>query len=228
MSNLRRLTGPSNFRAALGCALGLAVVLVWTPAKAGDDDDAPDTKFFRSILEGIGLQHDDNNGINYQERAPLVIPPSRMLPPPETDAATKNPNWPVDPEVKRERQVKAAERSKAHNGAEMDDQARALRPDQLKSGPNTNSARDQGAMGEDKSASVFKPSELGYKGGLWNNIFGKDQDSARFTGEPPRASLTDPPPGYQTPSPDQPYGKGNENVTPKAFDYKNDRATQNN
>ena len=73
----------------MGCALGLAVVLAWTPAKAGDDDDAPDTKFFRSILEGIGLQRDDNNGITYQERAPLVIPPSRMLPPPETDVATQ-------------------------------------------------------------------------------------------------------------------------------------------
>ena len=29
---------------------------------------------------------------------------------------------------------------------------------------------------------------------------------ATFTGEPQRADLTDPPPGYLTPSPDQPYG----------------------
>ncbi len=34
----------------------------------------------------------------------------------------------------------------------------------------------------------------------------KKEQYATFTGEPPRASLTDPPPGYQTPSPDQPYG----------------------
>ena len=37
---------------------------------------------------------------------------------------------------------------------------------------------------------------------------GKKDESAKFTGEPPRTSLTDPPPGYQTPSPDQPYGIG--------------------
>jgi hypothetical protein len=110
----------------------------------------------------------------------------------------------------------------------MEEQARVLRPDQLQSGPHTNSARDQSAMSEDKSASAFKPSELGYKGGFWSNVFGKDKESARFTGEPPRVSLTDPPAGYQTPSPDQPYGKGNEDRTPKAFDYKLDRATQNN
>ena len=40
-------------------------------------------------------------------------------------------------------------------------------------------------------------------------MFGsKDDEVAKFTSEPPRASLTEPPPGYQTPSPDQPYGLG--------------------
>jgi hypothetical protein len=34
----------------------------------------------------------------------------------------------------------------------------------------------------------------------------KKEEYGTFTGEPPRASLTDPPPGYQTPSPDQLYG----------------------
>ena len=40
-------------------------------------------------------------------------------------------------------------------------------------------------------------------------MFGKDDaGNQQFTGEPPRLSLTEPPPGYQTPSPDQPYGVG--------------------
>jgi hypothetical protein len=34
----------------------------------------------------------------------------------------------------------------------------------------------------------------------------KKEEQAKFTGEPPRSSLTEPPPGYQTPSPAQPYG----------------------
>ena len=52
-------------------------------------------------MEGLGLKRDGEANINYQERAPLVIPPSRNLPPPErTDAAiANNPAWPKDPDV---------------------------------------------------------------------------------------------------------------------------------
>ena len=51
-------------------------------------------------MEGLGLQQ-DGEAINYQERAPLVIPPSRALPPPEkADAVVaNNPAWPKDPDV---------------------------------------------------------------------------------------------------------------------------------
>jgi hypothetical protein len=74
-------------------------------------------------------------------------------------------------------------------------------------GPNVNSANDAGAMSPEKSASPFSPTELGYKGGLFS--FGKNEEKGvRFTGERARASLTEPPTGYQTPSPDQPYGAG--------------------
>ena len=47
---------------------------------------------------------------------------------------------------------------------------------------------------------------------------------ARFTGEPARASLTDPPPGYQTPSPDQPYGLGKDKPA-KVDDYYTEHGT---
>ena len=43
----------------------------------------------------------------------------------------------------------------------------------------------------------------------------KKEEYGTFTGEPPRVSLTDPPPGYQTPSPDQPYG-----IAPEKKAYK--------
>ncbi len=51
------------------------------------------------ILESIGLQRDEKI-INYQERPPLVIPPSRTLPPPERSDAliANNPNWLKDPD----------------------------------------------------------------------------------------------------------------------------------
>lgn len=223
----------AKFRMALGCLLAVLAVLAWTPARAGDDGDdtAPDVKFLRNILQDIGLQRADtnSNGINYHERSPLVIPPSRTLPPPATATADTNPNWPVDPEVKRAKALKAARRARGMSDTnEMERQARALPPDELDRGPRVNSARDAGAMSPEDSARAFSPSQLGYKGGLWNSVFGKgDEKPAQFVGEPPRASLTDPPAGYQTPSPNEPYALGKEVDRPKAFDYYTDRGTGN-
>ncbi|MGC1466990.1 MAG: hypothetical protein WA792_14795 [Pseudolabrys sp.] len=206
--------------------------MAWTPARAGDDDQPADSKFLRNLLEGIGLQRgdSDNNGINYHERSPLVIPPSRSLPAPENASADANPNWPVDPEIKRAKALKAARRAKGMSDTdEIEREANPLRPDQLERGRKVNSARDAGAMSPEDSAKPFSPSQLGYKGGLFDSLLGKggDEKTAQFVGEPPRASLTDPPSGYQTPSPNQPYAVGKEVSQPKAFDYYTDRATGN-
>ena len=69
------------------------------------------------------------------------------------------------------------------------------------------------------SAANYCHRSLAYKGNLFGTMFGsKKEETAKFTGEPPRASLTDPPPGYQTPSPDQPYGVGKATAS-KPTDY---------
>ncbi len=39
-----------------------------------------------------------------------MIPPNNALPPPEADTAVNNPNWPVDPDVKRAKEIRAATR----------------------------------------------------------------------------------------------------------------------
>jgi hypothetical protein len=39
-------------------------------------------------------------------------------------------------------------------------------------------------------------------------MFRSKDEAVTFTGEPRRESLTEPPPGYQTPSPSQPYRSG--------------------
>jgi hypothetical protein len=58
----------------------------------------------------------------------------------------------------------------------------------------------------------LKPNELGYTGGLFGSLFKDNTRSevATFTAEPARGDLTQPPPGYRTPSPTYPYG-----ITPK-------------
>jgi hypothetical protein len=220
-------------RATLGCLLGVALLATGAPARAADDDadnNVPiDTKIFRGIMESLGLQR-GGNSINYQERAPLVLPPSRALPPPErSDAAlANNAAWPKDPDVQRQKLEATQERNTSMNPDEMiQSEASPLRPNQIAPGPKPRTKRvgDDGyrapATGYD---SQISPSKLGTRGSIFSSMFGKDDpDSGSFTGEPPRSSLTEPPPGYQTPSPDQPYGIGKtKTVAPTSTDYARD------
>ena len=219
---------------ALGLALGAAVLAMPAPARAADDDVPIDSKIFRSILEGLGLRK-DGEGINYQERAPLVIPSTRTLPPPEKSDAViaNNPAWPKDPDVERQKAEAAQERKAIRSaGDQIEHDQSVLRPGELAPGPKPRSARKAASAATSQSTSygygeILSPSQLGNKSGLFSNIFGnKDEEAAKFTGEPPRVSLTEPPPGYQTPSPDQPYGVGTEKlVAPKPGDYQKNHAS---
>ncbi len=221
---------------ALSLALSAAVLatsLIWpASARAAEDDSVPiDTKIMRGLMEGLGLKRDGSAAINYQQRAPLVIPPGRALPQPEKSGAAlaNNPAWPDDPDVKRAKAEAKADREATQN---PDDvllrEGRPLRPDELTPGPKPRNTRKTAAGAYESSpygySNPLKPSELGDKGNIFSRMFGADKDEiANFTGEPPRASLTAPPRGYQTPSPDQPYGTGkNTSLKPKKGNYLED------
>ena len=222
-----RLTAKTVTGAAVGLVLAAAVLTAPSMAFAADDkeDDAAwDTKILRGLLEGMGLQREEKT-INYQERAPLVIPPSKTLPPPERSDAliANNPAWPKDPDVLRAKEEKARERSAFTTADEaIRRDSRALRPDELtpgrRPGQSVRGAKTQASAGTfDENNQRLTPSQLGYTGGLFGNMFGRKSDEiAQFTCEPPLTSLTEPPPGYQTPSPDQPYGMSERSTAPKA------------
>ena len=60
----------------------------------------------------------------------------------------------------------------------------------------------------------------------FSSLFGGNKtETAEFKGEPPREALTQPPPGYQTPSPNFAYGTGkqmeslNKDYNPAAGKY---------
>ncbi|HEY0223853.1 MAG TPA: hypothetical protein VGC38_04995 [Pseudolabrys sp.] len=212
---------------ALTMALGAAVLAWPAPVRAEDDSVPIDKKIMRSILEGIGLQKDGaSSGIDYQERAPLVIPQGRVLPPPEKSDAVvaKDPAWPKDQELARRKAE--AERNRNRNvSEERENEQNPLRGNQLTPGgnPRAASSRSQATSGDGTTGQPgdrLSGDEIGSKGNLFSRIFGGDKPEAtKFTGERPRASLTDPPTGYQTPSPDQPYGMGAPEK-PKANNYK--------
>lgn len=231
-----RLTAKTFSGAALGLVLAAAVLAAPSMAYAADDKEeepAWDTKILRGLLEGIGLQRGEKT-INYQERAPLVIPPSKTLPPPERSDAliANNPAWPKDPDVLRAKEERARERNSFSTAEEaITRDSRPLRPDELtpgrKPGQSVRGAKTQASAGTfNENNQRLTPSQLGYTGGLFGNMFGgRSDETAQFTGEPPRTSLTEPPPGYQTPSPDQPYGMSERSVAPKAANPYLERGT---
>lgn len=203
------------------------------PARADDDgDDRPwDSRLIGNVLESLGLQSPNKGAIVYQERAPLVIPPSTNLPIPEkADAAVaNNPAWPKDPDVQRKREAARLARADRYKSADekQREEQRVLSPSEMMPGASATNRAPRVGRESNPTAGTWSetgdkltPSQLGYRGGLFGNMFGgKEDEVARFTGEPPRTALTDPPPGYQTPSPDQPYGSVDRNAAPKATNY---------
>jgi len=198
---------------ALGATFGVLLVVAGSvsAAYAADDDDnmLPDEKFFRSFMRQLGLRNGQEAGIDARERPPLVVPPTRNLPPPVTTTGSitaNNPAWPVDPdEVRRAADRKAKAQRKAYNPETDQNQ---LLPSQL--GQRSDKPAVKTSEGPDHSPELT-PSQLGYTGGLWNSVTGifskdKQMETAKFVREPSRGALTDPPTGYRTPSPDQPYG----------------------
>lgn len=216
-----RLKTRSSLSTMLGLVLTASVLAVPAPARAGDDDVPLDTKIFRSVMKTLGFKGPHDSEITYQERAPLVIPPDSNLPPPQSPGAAvaSNPNWPKDPDVARGK-IDATRSRDYATTEQIEREENPLSPHDLAPGRSRRTA----IQGPDNSqpttygvASPMSPKELGYKGSLLGTLFAKDKpESAKFTGEPKRTSLTEPPPGYQVPSPDQPYGVGKGASTPKA------------
>jgi hypothetical protein len=219
----------------------LTLAMLAAPARADDDgeDEAFDSKIMRNIMEGLGFVKDGHKVITYQERAPLVIPPSVNLPIPEKpDAAiANNPAWPKDPDLVRKKEAAKRARADRFKSADekMRDEQRPLSPSEMTPGATASnpvprvgreSNPTAGTWTENGEGQRLTQSQLGYRGGLFSNMFGgKEDEIARFTGEPPRVSLTDPPRGYQTPSPDQPYGTTERKEGPKATDYLLEKGT---
>jgi hypothetical protein len=64
---------------------------------------------------------------------------------------------------------------------------------------------------------MLSPSQLGFNGSLSDLFGGQKTETAPFKGEPTRESLTQPPAGYQTPSPNYAYGSGPVEFTKKEY-----------
>jgi hypothetical protein len=201
-------------------ALGIGFVMTAGIARAQDAEDAEDNmsfedKIIKGIMAGVGGTNMDNQGIDYRERSPLVVPPKIDLPPPDTAAPARQANWPRDPDVAQRKASAAAARS--GRPEEVLEAARPLTPTEMAPkrvrATASGNASAPGSPADPNKNIVLSPSQLGYEGGLFKNMFGGNKgETAKFTGEPVRGELTQPPAGYQTPSPNYAYGTGPKDV----------------
>jgi hypothetical protein len=191
---LRRLT----FRAA---AAGIVLCTGAIGARAGDNDimTRPNS-IYDDMMQVIGLR-DPGAGINYSERSPLVIPPTRNLPPPVADAPPNVAGWPEDPN---------GARAKAKNKQTwpIPDWAvtlgQPLPPNKLE----VHGAPPPGNRGSSSTSAGLAGNGAPDKTSIFSLFSFNKSQYATFTGPPARHRLTDPPSSYLVPSPDQPYGIG--------------------
>jgi len=193
-------------------AVGVGLVMTAGAARAQDDDEDDKTfeeKIIENIMTGIGGTNMEHKGIDYRERSPLVVPPKLDLPPPETAKnEIKDPNWPKDPDEARRKAAIAAR--KKEKPKSLQEAARPLTPSELNVGRTAAPARadnDPVQPGVSNNP-MLSLKELGYTGGVFGIFKGNAAESAPFNGEPTRETLTQPPAGYQTPSPNFAYGTG--------------------
>jgi hypothetical protein len=158
-----------------------------------------------------------------------VVPPKLDLPPPATASTeTKAPNWPKDPDEARRKAAIAARKKAKPDPIEA---SRILTPSELNAG-RTAAGTSGGSRGSDSAIpggdpgqkAILSPSELGFEGRFSSMFGGNKAEIKEFKQEPPRESLTQPPPGYQTPSSAYAYGTGpkeslNKEYNPAAGKY---------
>jgi len=194
-----------------GALLALGSIGAAKAQQAENDDDSFEQRIIKGILGGLGVDVGNKRGIEYRERSPLVIPPSLDLPPPDqANVSAQNPAWP-----REQTRKKTAVQAKPQMYATPDDPGTSSRmsPEELRRGTSRNAGRvtDPSKSGSQEDIDIgrpLRPNELGSSSIFnWRALTGNyANETAKFEGEPSRGQLTQPPPGYQTPSGTQPYG----------------------
>lgn len=198
-------TGAARRGTVLGAALvALVVGLHPGAARAGDDDSSSNPSAWSKFMQTLGLTKapEKNSNINYSERSPLVVPPTRDLPPPLAELPPAA-DWPQDAPSRPHRHVRPKSAAPATTTA----------PAAAPAGANGSAAGQPGQSVQAGQASQVArvPNPTVEPKSIWNpKTWFRSEEYATFVSEPEREKLTDPPAGYRTPSPNQPYGIGPE------------------
>jgi hypothetical protein len=221
------------FRALRLAVVPLIIGLTASAARAGDDDRTFSEKIMDGFYGAIRGTNMDNRGIDYRERSPLVVPPTLDLPPPAAPSAEAQiANWPKDPDERRRKAVIAAKKKSspppsrvqvttaAAEAARPVNIAPPVEPEQAPVPGTTRPAYASDRNGTALTDPVYdQPGDL-FTGGAstiagWGDsvglggLFGSSKATVVVQPgtEPVREALTQPPVGYQTPSPSYAYGE---------------------
>ena len=176
-------------------------------------------------MAGIGATNMENRGIDYRERSPLVVPPKLDLPPPASTSAEVN--------VRTGRRTPTSAPQKGDRGPQ-ERQAQGYLPNRnttqtselnvARTAPGTSGGtRDSGAAGRRQRRSD-EPVAAWFHRRLHEHVPRQHRRATPFQEEPPRELLTQPPVGYQTPSPNYAYGTGPKKSLFKGFDPYNQQS----
>ena len=216
--------------------LAIGLVMTTSATRAADDDRTFSEKITDSFYGAIRGTNMDNRGIDYRERSPLVVPPTLDLPPPAAPSAEAQiANWPKDPDERQRKAIIAAKKKNAPpparvqvstaGAAAQPAQPINIAPPVADAAPpptptpgvirptdnplargNTDPSYDQAGDLFTNGSSVI--AGWGDSIGLGSVFGSKKPDTVAVAPgtEPVREALTQPPVGYQTPSPNYIYG----------------------
>ena len=181
-------------------------------ARAEDDEDDDKTfeeKIIEGIMAGIGGTNMENRGIDYRERSPLVVPPKLDLPPPESAREKSRPR--TGRKIRTRRAARLRSRPARKTTRIRWKPSRLLTPSELnaaKTAPAARADNDPVQPGDLATTRSSARRSSATPAACPACSAATKPRSAPFKGEPTRESLTQPPTGYQTPSPNFAYGTG--------------------
>ncbi|WP_152568997.1 hypothetical protein [Microvirga sp. BSC39] len=169
----------------VGCAGALALLVAATGASAQEGETV------KSLLGSIGIIPKEKDPIVYNERAPLVLPPSMNLPAPAAGggAEARNGNWPKDPDVAARRKAAAEARTPwTSSEAYKLNEGKRLAIDEMRASRNPNNITTTAPVrsGSQADMSRLTPDEL--------RSYSTSDDNVKLQGDGlERRYLSDPP-----------------------------------
>ena len=154
--------------------------------------EAPELALLHEVTGGL-VTKPKKNKIDYEPRAPLVMPSSDALPPPAEAAAATDPNWPADP---NQPVLASAASGEDFSGATAREQYKQTRPlaGLLPGGATTPGPRSDNDVDRQATYEFIRQSRQQHA------TFDKALADANGFNPNERRYLTDPPLGYEQPT----------------------------